>query len=308
MKQFVLDHLNTEIAKIEGARVITSGSLDADLHIQLKNGKQVVCYVINRALRLPEIREKYESNTSRRAHSLFIVDRRLFPPHGSQAEAAYWVQALHALAQGRIYTYECERRKCTIRALHIDWKWGAETRNFIDGPPVTISHLRTSIVDVNSKYIVGVFAAADFGDAPFWQRRSPMDDDKSQKYSWRNFSFRSEKKRAEPPPRDDWDGWDDFSANYGEVPDEEFTFEWGNSGRDQSTGQARRGKVVGVHHYSVLGVNLGASFDEVKRAYRRKARENHPDMHPPHQRQEYTVKMAEINAAFEAIKKTLEQD
>jgi hypothetical protein len=31
-------------------------------------------------------------------------------------------------------------------------------------------------------------------------------------------------------------------------------------------------------------------------------------MHPPHQRQEYTVKMAEINAAFEAIKKRLEQD
>jgi hypothetical protein len=308
MKQFVLDHLNTEIAKIDGARITNPVNPDGDLYAQLKSGKQVVFYVINRALRLPEIREKYETNTARRLYSLFVVDQRLLPAHGDYAEAAYWVQALHALAQGRIYTYTCDRRVCTIKPLHIDWKWGAEMRHFEYGPAVSVAHLRTDILEVNSKCIVGVFAAASFGDAPFWQRRSPGEEDKGQKYSWRNFSFRSEKKRAEPPPRsnDYWDQWADFQNTYAENAGEESTFDWENIGRENKSGQNRRVKGVGLQDYALLGVNLGASFDEVKRAYRRKARENHPDMHPPHRRQEFTVKMAEINAAFEAIKKQLE--
>ena len=308
MKQFVLDYLKAEIATIDGARITHPVNPDGDLHVQLKTGKQIVFYVINRALRLTEIREKYEGNTARRVHSLYVVDQRLLPVHGAHAEAAYWVQALHALTHGRIYTYSCDRRACTIKPLHIDWQWGAETRHFQYGPPVNIRHLRTDVVEVNSKYIIGVFAAAGFGDAAFWQRRSAADDTKGQAYSWRNFSYRSEKKRAEPPPRDDWDRWEDFQANYGEAPGEDYTFDWENIGREQSQGSSRRARTAGLQEYALLGVNLGATFDEVKRAYRRKARENHPDMHPPHQRQEYTIKMAEINAAFEAIKKNLEQE
>jgi molecular chaperone DnaJ len=50
----------------------------------------------------------------------------------------------------------------------------------------------------------------------------------------------------------------------------------------------------------VLGVHHTASTDEVKQAYRRKARENHPDLHPT-EREKYNLRMAEINEAFEAI-------
>jgi molecular chaperone DnaJ len=57
-------------------------------------------------------------------------------------------------------------------------------------------------------------------------------------------------------------------------------------------------------HFATLGLSVTATYDEVKRAYRLKARENHPDLHP-RDKEKYTLRMAEINAAFEAISKRL---
>ncbi len=51
--------------------------------------------------------------------------------------------------------------------------------------------------------------------------------------------------------------------------------------------------------YQVLGVSPGASEDEIRRAYRKKAKEYHPDLHPndPVAAQ----KMTEINEAFDML-------
>ena len=51
--------------------------------------------------------------------------------------------------------------------------------------------------------------------------------------------------------------------------------------------------------YKVLGVAQGATQDEIKKAYRRKAKENHPDLHPddPHA----TERMNEINEAYDML-------
>ena len=52
--------------------------------------------------------------------------------------------------------------------------------------------------------------------------------------------------------------------------------------------------------YKVLGVNPGATDDEIKRAYRRLAKKYHPDLNPGNQ--EAAQKMQEVNAAYEQIK------
>ena len=49
--------------------------------------------------------------------------------------------------------------------------------------------------------------------------------------------------------------------------------------------------------YKVLGVSPDASQDEIKKAYRRKAKENHPDLHPDDPNA--TQKMNEINEAYD---------
>lgn len=52
--------------------------------------------------------------------------------------------------------------------------------------------------------------------------------------------------------------------------------------------------------YQVLGVSPGASEEEIKKAYRRLAKQYHPDLHPGDP--EAARKMNEINAAYEQIK------
>ena len=55
-------------------------------------------------------------------------------------------------------------------------------------------------------------------------------------------------------------------------------------------------------YYEVLGLQRGASEDEIKKAYRKMARENHPDLHPD-KVEECEEKMKEINEAYDSIVK-----
>lgn len=51
--------------------------------------------------------------------------------------------------------------------------------------------------------------------------------------------------------------------------------------------------------YSVLEIDRGASKEEIKKAYRKKAKENHPDLHPNDPDAVY--KMNEINEAYDML-------
>lgn len=51
--------------------------------------------------------------------------------------------------------------------------------------------------------------------------------------------------------------------------------------------------------YKVLGIPEGASQDEIKKAYRKKAKEYHPDLHPNDP--SITKKMSEVNEAYDML-------
>lgn len=51
--------------------------------------------------------------------------------------------------------------------------------------------------------------------------------------------------------------------------------------------------------YQVLGVSRGASIDEIKKAYRKKAKEYHPDLHPDDP--VAAQKMNEVNEAYDML-------
>ena len=54
-------------------------------------------------------------------------------------------------------------------------------------------------------------------------------------------------------------------------------------------------------YYSTLGVARTASADEIKRAYRKLAKELHPDRHPPHRRAEAEQRFKAIAEANEVL-------
>lgn len=54
-------------------------------------------------------------------------------------------------------------------------------------------------------------------------------------------------------------------------------------------------------YYQILKVGPEASLAEVKVAYHRAAKTNHPDLFPEHQRKRYEMRMMQINAAYLAI-------
>lgn len=51
--------------------------------------------------------------------------------------------------------------------------------------------------------------------------------------------------------------------------------------------------------YAVLGIQRGATQDEIKRAYRQKAKENHPDLHPDDPKA--AERMNDINTAYDML-------
>lgn len=56
---------------------------------------------------------------------------------------------------------------------------------------------------------------------------------------------------------------------------------------------------MAINPYEVLGINPGATKDEIKSAYRKMAKKYHPDLHPDDPKA--AEKMNEVNQAYDML-------
>ena len=54
-------------------------------------------------------------------------------------------------------------------------------------------------------------------------------------------------------------------------------------------------------YYDILGIPRSSSADDIKKAYRRRAREFHPDLHTGSKKTEMEKKFKELNEAHEVL-------
>ncbi len=152
MKQFVIDYLANQCGQADRIVGFHRDTDEADLLITLTSGKRIGVCVINRAIRLPEIKERYERNTRQGIYTLYVMDGRMMPPDNSAFEPPYWMAALHTLMNGRIYGYWCEGRDVTIRPFHMEWKWGGSPRTVEYGDEIDLNLLATDVIYPATKY------------------------------------------------------------------------------------------------------------------------------------------------------------
>lgn len=201
-----MDHLAQQCAETRHIAQFRRETDEGDLLITLANGKRVGVCVINRAIRLPEIKERYERNSAKGVHTLYIIDGRMMPQDNSAVEPSYWMAALHTLMHGRVYAYWCDGRDVTIRPLHMEWKWGGSPRLVEYGDEIDLSALNVSSVHPATKYIDGTYLTANFGEGAFWKKLQSLDDEKFT-YSWRNWTYSERKAEPEEEQEPSWDPW-----------------------------------------------------------------------------------------------------
>ncbi len=62
---------------------------------------------------------------------------------------------------------------------------------------------------------------------------------------------------------------------------------------------------ISSFYYEVLGVKPGLGMSEIKKAYHRLVRKNHPDLFPDEQKELQELKMIQINEAYARISQTI---
>lgn len=299
MKQFVLDHFQSVYCASAACHRDTESG---DLLIELNTGQKIAITVINHAVRFGEVKERYERNTARSIHTLLLFDRRMLPSDQSEVEPPAWMLEIHNLTNKRLYSYWLDGREVTIRPLHFGWRWGTNIRSVQYGTAVDTSKLMPHRIEASVGNVAGMYATAEFNEGTFWKKQEPQGTQYNY-YSWRSWRYNDRsssntRDQQQQQQQDEWNAWEDYYQNYD--ADEEVEYE---EPRRQQQPPPRMPRRTPEHtYYATLGVPMSASLDEVKQAYRRKAREFHPDLHPEH-RETYNAKMADINAAFEAISK-----
>lgn len=218
--------------------------------------------------------------------TLIVVDHALVPADGDRVTPDDMLTACHALFKDKIYTYRMDGDTPKIGQVHFKSFGRGDEREVWYGPDLEVQNLPSYRVSVPSPGSVkGDWLIAGFGALPFW---------KSADYAAGRAAFRQQQ-RSGFTRRATWNntGWTNGSYT-------DYDAEAAEDDRQRVGVPAETRLDV---CYRELGIGRGASFDEVKAAFRKLARELHPDVSRL-PKAEAESRFKAINEAYTYIKTT----
>lgn len=267
----------TSIMSVQSCQLMPGNSLI----VNTWTGVSVNVYLLNEVVRTRAIKKVLQEATEIGIGSLFILDADLIPQPNTRFDPAEWLLALHALTHDRIYAYDIDEQGPKLLQIHFEpiGSTGAHITKY--GPNVRFEQLRFLKVSVKPKYIKGDWQIADFGLSAFWRdpynpKRTEYRRPDNREYQWRQWSQTT------------WQQAQTQQRFQGEAPPP--------PPRYQATPKDP------LHSaYQLLAVDLDATREEVKAAFRKLALVYHPDTSELPQ-EEAARKFREVTEAYDYIR------
>lgn len=236
----------------------------ADIVVSTWMGARFYVYLISKSPKVRDIKTILKDNSRNSIGTLFLVDRKLFPPADEQVKLQDWWEALILLNDEFIYTYFVEDDEVKITQVHFSPINGKDAFHIWYLPEFSIEKVTVRRREVDKGNIKGKWHIADIA-SPDYKRR--VGDERANQ----RFHYRTKYTQDIPHNRKNGRGV--------------------NGRRDAQLEQ----------YYELIGVEKGASEKEIKVAFRQMALKVHPDVSAL-PRQEATIRIKQLNEAYEYIK------
>ncbi|MBZ0297306.1 MAG: J domain-containing protein [Anaerolineae bacterium] len=247
---------------------------EPDVTVYMWTGVHIHIYILLEEQKPRTLKQIIQGDTGLGISSLFIVAPHLLPPDNQVLTPPEWLADIHALTNDRVYSYQVVDTGFELFQVHFENTGMLDECKVIYSRSFGVHQLRYSRVTVKPRAVKGFWMMADFGLDPFWRQDSG---------------------RYQPPPR----------PQYGQQRAKQ-TNQQKNS-QQQSQNRARQEPPPQQSQlelsYTLLGIDMSATQEEVKSAFRRMAFAVHPDVSDL-EKAEAEARFKALSEAYEYIKAT----
>ena len=279
----------TFAARLAAIPSVRSCLIDREADFVVRTWSATITHVVllRELVKPRHLRKVIGENSRIGVGTLFLLDASLVPADGTRLDPPETLLALHALHRDKIYTFSADATSLRVGQVHFRSYGRPNVYETWYGPAVEIQQMASFRVWVKTpSSIKGDWLIATFATEAFWRQADyTMSRDAMRRQQRGGFTHRATWSA-------DWNG--DPRVEEGQAPRA--------TGGTTSPPAYSRGTRL-ESSYAHLGLRGGATSDEVKAAYRRLARELHPDVSPlPKEEAEYRFKL--LHEAYTFIKLT----
>ncbi len=247
-----------------------------DLIVYTWNGVKINIHLVSEPLKTRQAKRLLQDATNIGTASLYLVDASLLPKDHVRNLPDEGLLAVHALTGDRIYGYRIGTHGPELMQVHFDPINGQNAWDVQYGPTISLTRLRFYRASIKLRAIKGDWLVADFDTANFWK-----DND------YRNNRERQTRERRQTNGKTTWQTWSGYQTWAGQT--------------NSPTNAPGLMKTYLDGCYEALGVKSDADRETVKSAFRKLAREVHPDVSQL-PKEEAESKFKTLADAYEYIK------